>query len=116
MSKSKAAPMIAYMMGTKKPNKKQPIVGNDRRTGERRLKNLGGPIIEEPKLLYTREEAIGRLVEVGIEVMRDWDDGDRADILINGYDGKPYNHLNNCELAEELQVVEQDIRIKVVKC
>jgi hypothetical protein len=93
--------------------KPKAIVGPDRRVGDRRHEDLGGPYIEEPKLLYTRAEALVRIVESGIDELQNWGACDFTDLLLNGWRSIPLNKATNRQLADMLQEYDQDDRIRV---
>jgi hypothetical protein len=88
-------------------------IGPDRRVGDRRKEDLGGPIVEPIKLLYTREEAIGQILEQYLGYFCDMDDADRINIIMNGWYEKPLKKFTNRELQNRLRDDEEDERIKV---
>lgn len=78
----------------------KPKVGKDRRVGDRRCENLGGPPIPGPEhFTFTREQAINKVLEQEVEYVNDWDDNDIIEVLLHGWKGKPVSKWSNKELA-----------------
>lgn len=81
-------------------------VGPNRRKGDRRIVDLGGP--PEPVLetqYFTRFDAIERLLEEDTEMIAEDRSEARSfiwEVLSNGFTGKPYNKWSNKALAQEI--------------